>query len=174
LAEDNDIICRIDADDWLTELDALQFLNALYVQIGADCLWTAHRWGFTDKNISGPMPSDADPYKYPWVSSHLKTFRKYLINGVPYENFTNMNGDLVRRAGDQSIYLPVLRNAKRRGFVPRVMYHYTIDERGGAVYQTDDAKFQKAEADFLRRRGYVAQGKPWEESLQTSLRKAST
>lgn len=172
--EDSDIVCRIDADDWLTELDALTYLNVLYNQSGADALWTAHRWGFTDKNISAPMPGDADPYKYPWVSSHLKTFRKSLLNGVPYENFTNMNGDLVRRAGDQSLYLPVLHNAKRRGFVPRVMYHYTIDERGGAVYQTDDAKFQKAEADFLRGRGYVAQGKPWEEGLQTSSHKAST
>lgn len=166
--KDDDIICRIDADDWLTELDGLQYLNALYVQVNADCLWTAHRWGFTDKNISGPMPSDADPYKHPWVSSHLKTFRKRLINEVPYENFTNMNGDLVRRAGDQSLYLPVLYNAKRRGFVPRVMYHYTIDEHGGAVYQTDDAKFQKAEADFLRNRGYIAHGKPWEEVIQAT------
>lgn len=174
LCKDDDVICRIDADDWLTELDGLAYLNALYEQTGADCLWTAHRWAFTDKNISGPMAEGADPYKHPWVSSHLKTFRKRLLNGVPYENFTNMNGDLVRRAGDQSLYLPVLYNAKKRGFVPRVMYHYTIDERGGAVYQTDDAKFQKAEADFIRRRGYVSHGKPWEEVIQALIHKVST
>lgn len=165
MCDDNDIICRIDADDWLTEIDALAYLNALYKQIGADALWTAHRWGFTDKNISGPLPGDADPYKHPWVSSHLKTFRKRLINGVPYENFTNMNGDLVRRAGDQAIFLPILYRASRRGFVPRVMYHYTLDEKGGAVYQTDDARFQKAEADFLRSRGYISSGDSWEQRL---------
>jgi hypothetical protein len=34
------------------------------------------------------------------------------------------------------------------------------------VYQTDDAKFQKAEADFIRSRGYIADGKSWEETLQ--------
>lgn len=169
LCEDNDIICRIDADDWLTELDALAYLNALYKQTGAEALWTAHRWGFTDKNISGPMPLDADPYKHPWVSSHLKTFRKKLINGIPYENFINMNGDLVRRAGDQAIFLPVLHRASRRFFVPRVMYHYTLDEQNGKVYQTDDARFQKAEADFLRARGYVATGDSWEKRLNISV-----
>ncbi len=163
--DDEDIVCRIDADDWLTDLDALAFLNNVYEQSGADAIWTAHRWAFSDKNISGPMPEDADPYKYPWVSSHLKTFRKRLINGIPYENFTNMNGELVRRAGDQAVYLPILHNAKRRGFLPRVMYHYTLDEQGGKVYQTDDAKFQKAEADFLRQRGYVTTGDAWEQRL---------
>lgn len=169
MCEDDDIVCRIDADDWLTDLDALAYLNALYNQSGADVLWTAHRWGFTDKNISGPMPADADPYKHPWVSSHLKTFRKRLINGVPYENFTNMNGELVRRAGDQAVYLPILNRASRRGFVPRVMYHYTLDEQGGAVYQTNDAKFQKAEADFIRARGYVSSGISWEQQLNFSV-----
>ena len=163
MCDDNSIICRVDADDWLTDTDAFAYLNAVYNQTGADALWTAHRWGFTDKNISGPMPPDANPYKYPWSSSHLKTFRKKLINGVSYVNFTNMNGDLVRRAGDQALFLPILHRATRRGFVPRVMYHYTLDEQGGAVYQTEDAKFQKQEADFIRARGYVSEGLPWED-----------
>lgn len=162
--EDDDIVCRIDADDWLTEIDALAYLNALYKQTGCEALWTAHRWGFTDKNISGSLPPGVDPYRdHPWVSSHLKTFRKYLLNGVPYENFTNMNGELVRRAGDQAIYLPCLYRTQKRGFVPRVFYHYTIDEQDGAVYQTADAKFQKEEADFIRNRGYVSVGMPWEQ-----------
>ncbi len=174
MCEPDDIICRIDADDWVTELDGLMILNAAYNQFECDCLWTMHRWGFSDKNISGPMVPLADPYKHPWVSSHLKTFRKHLLNGVPYENFTNMNGDLVQRAGDQSLYLPVLYNAKKRVFLPRVFYHYSINEQGGKVYQTDDAKFQKAEADFLRRRGYVPQGKTWEEGLQTPPHKVPT
>ena len=165
MCDDNDIISRIDADDWLTDLDALKIINALYDHSGADALWTAHRWGFTDRNISGPMPQAADPYSHPWVSSHFKTFKKVLLNGVPYQNFTNMNGELVKRAGDQAIYLPVLRNSKRRGFIPRVMYHYTIDEQGGQVYQSDDAKFQKSEADYIRTRGYVSSGPTWEEVL---------
>lgn len=152
--DDDDIICRIDADDWLTDLDALAYLNALYNQTGAEALWTAHRWGYTDKNISGPMPPGSDVYKYPWVSSHLKTFRKRLINNVNDENFRNEDGEYVRRAGDQAIYLPVLHNTQKRGFVPRCMYHYNINDVP-ETYQTDDARFQRDEALFLRSRGYV-------------------
>lgn len=154
MCEDDDIVCRIDADDWLTDLDTLRFMNSLYNQTQADCLWTAHRWGFSDKNISGPMSPDADPYKHPWVSSHLKTFRKRLLNGVKNENYRGEDGNYVRRAGDQAIYLPCLHNAKRRGFIPRVFYHYTINDVP-ETYQTPDAHFQRDEALFLRARGYV-------------------
>lgn len=154
MCEDEDIVCRIDADDWLTDLDALTYMNAIYNQTGADCLWTAHRWAFTDKNISGPLPVGEDPYKHPWVSSHLKTFRKRLLNDVNDANYRGEDGNYIRRAGDQAIYLPCLHNAQRRGFVPRVMYHYTIKDEP-ATYQTDDARFQRDEALFLRARGYV-------------------
>lgn len=162
MCEDADIICRIDCDDYLTDLDTLAMINNAYCETGCDVLWTMHRWGLSDKNISGPMPSDANPYMFPWVSSHLKTFRKSLLNDVAFENFLNQNGDVVRRAGDRAIMLPVLHRSKKRVFLPRVVYHYTIDEQNGAVYQTDDAKFQKAEADFLHSRGFLTIGEPWE------------
>jgi len=152
--DDNDIVCRIDADDWLCDLDALAFINHEYEKTNCDCLWTAHRWAISDKNISGPMPDNADPYRYPWVSSHLKTFRKYLLNDVKDVNYRGSNGEYIRRAGDQAIYLPALYNSKKRIFLPRVTYHYTIDDVP-ETYQTADAHFQRDEAVELRNRGYV-------------------
>jgi len=152
--EDEDVICRIDADDWLIDLDALTIINSAYQQTGCDILWSAHRWGFSDKNISGPMNQSVDPYKHPWVSSHLKTFRKKLLNGVKDENYRGEDGNYIRRAGDQAIFLPALYNSNKRFFLPRVMYHYTIDDIP-ETYQTNDAIFQRDEALFLRERGYV-------------------
>lgn len=154
LCKDDDIVCRIDADDWLCELDALAMINAAYVQSGCDLLWTAHRWGFSDKNISAAMPNNANPYTHPWVSSHLKTFRKKLLNNVNDENFRGEDGNYIRRAGDQAIYLPCLHKTSKRQFLPRVVYHYTINDVP-ETYQTDDAKFQRDEALFLRSRGFV-------------------
>lgn len=154
LCNDDDIICRIDADDWLTDSDSLAIIDSVYLQTGCDILWTAHRWGFSDKNISAAMPSDANPYTYPWVSSHLKTFRKKLLNDVNDINYRGEDGNYIRRAGDQAIYLPALYNSKKRIFLPRVMYHYTINDVP-ETYQTSDAIFQRDEALFLRERGYV-------------------
>lgn len=151
---DTDIVCRIDADDWLTDLDSLAIINHVYETANCDALWTAHRWSFSDKNISGPIPDDANVYLHPWVSSHLKTFRKSLIEGVNDQNFRGEDGEYIKRAGDQAIYLPVLHKAKNRFFLPRVMYHYTIKDVP-ETYQTSDAKFQRDEALFLRRRGFI-------------------
>lgn len=164
LCNDDDIICRIDADDALCDLDALMILNQVYMSQQCDVAWSMHRWGFSDKNISGPLSPNVDVYKHPWVTSHLKTFRKRLINGVPYENFINMNRELVKRCGDQAIYLPVLKRAQKPIFVPRPFYRYTINDVP-ETYQTDDARFQKAEADFIRARGYISEGKSWEEFI---------
>lgn len=150
----DDIVCRLDADDWLTDLDALAIIDNAYEQTGCDLLWTAHRWGFSDKNISGPLPEGTDPYKHPWVTSHMKTFRKRLLDDVDDVNYRGPDGEYIRRAGDQAVYLPALRRSKKRIFLPRVMYHYTIDDRP-ETYQTDDARVQKSEADFLRTRGFV-------------------
>lgn len=152
--DDEDIVCRIDADDWLVDLDALAIIDAAYQQTNCEILWTAHRWGFSDKNISGPMSNDADPYKHPWVTSHLKTFRKRLLNNVKDENFRGQDGEYIKRTGDQAIFLPALHQSKRRVFLPRVMYHYTIDDVP-ETYQTNDARFQRDEALFLRYRGFV-------------------
>lgn len=165
MCDSNDIVCRIDGDDWLTDNDALQILNAIYESNeDIEAVWTAHRWGYSQKNISGPMPPGVDVFAHPWVSSHLKTFRKKLIEGIPDENFRNKSGDYVKRAGDQAIYLPVLHRAKLYGFVGAVMYHYTINDVP-ETYQTDDAKYQRNEADDLRSRGYVENGISWEEVI---------
>lgn len=166
LCADDDIVGRIDADDYLVDLDALAIMNVMYNEVGCECMWSMHRWGLSDTNISSNMTNDADPYRHLWVSSHFKTFRKKLLNNVPYENFLNHENELVKRAGDQAIYLPILHNTNKRFFLPRVLYHYTIDDLNGAIYQTDDAKFQKREADFLRARGYVNQGVSWEEKIK--------
>lgn len=152
--DDDDIVCRIDADDWLCELDALAMIDQVYRQTNCDLLWTAHRWGFSDKNISADMAAGADPYKHPWVSSHLKTFRKRLLNHVNDENYRGEDGNYIRRAGDQAIYLPALHNSQKRIFLPRVVYHYTINDVP-ETYQTPDARFQRDEALFLRSRGFV-------------------
>ena len=105
--------------------------------------------------ISRELPKDADPYKHPWVSSHLKTFRKKLIEAVDDKNFRGENGEYFKRIGDQAIYLPVLRNANGKWHhEPICAYHYTIELKP-ETFQTDDAKFQRDEGIYLRTRGYI-------------------
>jgi glycosyltransferase involved in cell wall biosynthesis len=153
--ESNDIICRLDADDWLCDCDALTIIDHAYRVHNVDALWTAHRWSYTHRNLSAPLPKDANPYEHEWVSSHLKTFRKRLIEGVDDKNFRGEHGNYFKRIGDQAIYLPVLHQAAGNWrFEPIVAYHYSIDLKP-ETFHTTDAKFQKTEAEYLRSRGFV-------------------
>lgn len=159
LVESDEVVCRFDLDDYLTDLNALEIIAGAYDKHeDLDALWTAHRWfddrGVTNQNISAAMPSDADPYVFPWVSSHLKTWRKSVSDNVPDANYRSENGEYIKRAGDQAIYLPVLKLARKRMYCPISTYAYRCD-MSPETFQTDDARFQKDEADFLRNRGFV-------------------
>jgi len=154
VVKDNDIICRLDGDDFLCNLCALKDINFAYNETNAECLWTAHRWSDTWQNISDALPVDANVYEYRWVTSHFKTFRKNLITDVNDENFRGMDGEYIKRAGDQAIYLPVLHKSKRRVFLPTVTYYYTIN-LSPETFKSEDAKFQLEESNYLRKRGYV-------------------
>lgn len=153
--DEDEIVCRLDGDDWLCDLDALAIIDSRYRHSNIGALWTNHRWGFTSQNISGPMAPNADPYQHVWKASHFKTFRKKLITSVSDENFRGEDGAYFKRIGDQAIYLPVLHNAAGRWeHLPITAYHYTID-MSPQTFQTDDAKFQRDEAIFLRQRGFL-------------------
>ena len=153
--EPEDIICRLDADDYLCDCDTLAILNQRYETMGVDVIWTNHRWGLTNLNISAPLPKESDPYIHPWVSSHLKTFRKKLIDKVHDNNFRGEDGEYFKRIGDQAIYLPVLKVSNGNWHhEPIVSYHYKID-LSPETFQTDDSKFQKNEAEYLRSRGFL-------------------
>lgn len=157
--DDEEVVCRLDLDDYLCDLNALEILAKAYTEIpDLEAAWTNHRWfddrGVTSQNISGPMPVNADPYKHPWVSSHLKTWRKSVSKRVFDANYRGADDEYIKRAGDQAIYLPVLKLAKRRVHVPVATYAYRCDMRS-ETFQTDDARFQKEEAEFLRARGFL-------------------
>ena len=155
LCDPADIICRLDGDDWLTDLDILYMLNNKYNQTQSGAIWTAHRWSYSDQNISGPLPRNADPYVHPWVSSHMKTCRADLVQGINDENYRNKDGEYFKRIGDQAMYLPALHNAEGNwDFEPRVAYHYSIKLQK-ETFTSDDARFQREEAIYLRQRGYI-------------------
>lgn len=176
---ENDIICRLDADDYIFNLCALYDINLVYEQTKCDVLWTANRWSdqFWKSNC-GPIPGgymiqykfdmseevglvqingERDIYKHSlnnWNTSHLKTFRKYLINNVNEENFKNKDGEYVKRCGDRAVYYPVLHRCNMPVYFPIQTYYYRIDDVP-ETYQKEDSLYQKEESDFITRRGYV-------------------
>ena len=158
--KDREIVCRLDGGDWLTENDMLHVMNQAYIQEDPAVLWTMHRWAHTAHNISGPLsPVDANVYEHPWVSSHLKTFRRDAMYGINIENYKDTNGDWITIGCDQAIFLPMMHKAlldgRKRLFLPMVCYHYNIDLQDPDLFTCDRSKVQKHSAEWLRTRGYI-------------------
>jgi glycosyltransferase involved in cell wall biosynthesis len=159
LLNENDVVIRLDAGDWLTDLGCLEFLNAIYQQYDPAVLWTAHRWAFTDRNISGDIDPNISMYEQPWRSSHLKTFRAKEFFGLDQRNFLDEEGNWIMIGCDQAVFLPMMERARRKNkrllYFPRVMYHYDINLEDPTLFTKPRSIDQKMSAENLRARGYI-------------------
>ncbi len=156
----HEVVCRLDAGDWLTEIDALKILDDAYRQTSAAVMWTKQRWAYTNHNISKQLdPAEPDVYKHPWVTSHLKTFRRDALRDINPQNFLDDEGNYIMIACDQAVFLPILHKAhldkRLRVFVPLVMYHYSINLKDPELFHSDRSLRQKYSAEWIRERGYI-------------------
>jgi hypothetical protein len=161
MIEADEIVCRVDGGDWLTENDSLHILNEVYKTETVDVVWTSHRWAYTNTNISGPLnlTPGQTVYQHPWVSSHMKTFRKKRIDAVPDANFRDQDGNYITIACDQAVFLPMLhtaiRDRRQVGHIPLVCYHYNIDLNDRKLFQSERSIRQKNSAEWIRSRGFI-------------------
>ena len=155
----SDIVVRLDAGDFITDLACFDFLNIIYENHDPAVVWTAHRWAFTDQNISGPIDPNISVYEQPWRSSHLKTFRVKDFEGINIQNFKDDNGNWIMIGCDQAVFLPMMERARRKRrhliFFPRVMYHYDINLEDPELFTKDRSIEQKHSAERTRARGYI-------------------
>ena len=159
---DNDeVVVRLDAGDWLTDNDTLYYLNCVYREHKPAVCWTSQRWAYTSYGISKQMnlQSNMSVYDHPWVSSHLKTFRASALKRVNPKNFFDDEGNWIMIACDQAVFLPMIhlaiKNKEPLVYLPLVCYHYNIDLEKPGLFTEDRSVKQKMSAEWIRERGYV-------------------
>lgn len=151
----NTIIATVDGDDQLCNDNTVGLLRNAYKQ-GADVAWTAHRWDTNGMNISREMPSNVNPYVWPWCSSHLRTFRASLLKGISDRNFQDYKGEWFRRGYDQALMLPLLSLTPNRLYIPDVCYLYNIDSKSIPAGERNwSERAQLSTVNFVRARGFV-------------------
>ena len=159
--DDEQIVIRLDAGDWLTDLGCLEILNNVYENHDPAVAWTAHRWAWTNKNISGPIDPSRSLYDQPWKSSHLKTFRAKELKGLNHKNFVDEDGNYINIACDQAIFLPMMERARLSGrllvHIPIILYHYSIDLQRPDLFTCNRSLTQKQSAEWIRERGYICE-----------------
>jgi len=108
-----------------------------------EALWTAHSWDINGMNISRELPEKINPYQYPWVSSHLKTFKVNVFKKIKKENFQDLDGNWFERGCDQALYLPILHLAKDRKFLNEICYLHSFRLKANR------------EVNLIRSRGFI-------------------
>lgn len=154
-----DVVVRVDASDFITDLGCFDLLAPIYEEHDPAALWSRHRWSFTTTNISNALDINTNVYHQPWVSSHMKTFRVRDFWGLNERNFKDENGEWIMIACDQAVYLPLLERARRNKrplcYWDKEVYHYDIDLKDKQLFESDRSLIQKQSAEMIRRRGYI-------------------
>ena len=159
--KDDEIVCRVDGGDWLTETDCLYFLNEIYKSHNPAVLWTAHRWEYSSQNISGPLDlkDNMSVYDHKWVSSHMKTFRAEKLKRVPEKNFKDEDGNWIMIACDQAIFLPMMHMSHQLSepllYLPHICYHYSINLKNPELFHNERSLKQRDSALWIRKRGFL-------------------
>ena len=149
------IIAIVDGDDALCNENTVDIILKEYTDnLNLEALWTSHSWDINGMNISKDLPGNVNPYQYPWVSSHLKTFKSNVFKKIKKENFLDLDGNWFERGYDQALYLPVLHLAKARKFLDETCYLYRINSNSLKVRDWKE-KNQMDTIRLVRSRGFV-------------------
>ena len=153
---DDSIIAIVDGDDALCNENTVNLILSEYEKNpNLDSLWTAHSWDINGMNISKELPDNINPYQYPWVSSHLKTFKLGVFKKIKNKHFQDLDGNWFERGYDQALYLPILHLSKERKFLNEICYLYRINSNSLKIRQWKE-KSQMDTIRLVRSRGLIA------------------
>jgi len=132
---DGDIILQLDGDDSLVnDPNIFQFYNNLYHEEVEFTYGSC--WSLADQIplVAQPYPKhirDTKQYRkylFAWNMpyTHLRTFRKILINKLPDNVFKDKNGEWYRAGGDTSIFYNIIEQSdpNRIRAIPNIVYKY--------------------------------------------------
>lgn len=149
------IIAIVDGDDALCNENTVDIILKEYNDNkDLEALWTAHTWDINSMNISAEIPGNINPYHYPWVSSHLKTFKANVFKKIHSNNFKDLDGQWFERGYDQALYLPILHIAKKRKYLNEICYLYRLNSNSLKIRNWKE-KDQMDTVRLVRARGYV-------------------
>ena len=130
-SESDDVIIVLDADDWLSSPQVLDYLNWFYQH--NDCWMTYGSYMYYPFGDPGLEPSsypkevvEDNTYREDkWRATHLRTFKKKLWDKIDQQDFIDDDGEYYKMAYDQAMMLPMLEMAGEKAmYTPEILHVY--------------------------------------------------
>jgi hypothetical protein len=112
----DEIVCIVDGDDWLLNVNVLQSLNEYYADpnvwltYGQSIHYPSCKRG-DSKPIDFNTLKEGSIREKPWMTSHLNTFYAGLFKKIKLEDFL-CNGAFIRMAVDEAFMFPMIELAR--------------------------------------------------------------
>lgn len=129
---DDDIICTVDADDWLKDENSLLKVKQRYDN-NPDLLVTYGSWqSYPDPNaITNNRPHTEEDFKkgirrVAFRATHLRTFKYKVWKHIKEKDLKDDHGKFFETAWDLSFMWPLLEQAgyNRSAYIPDILYVY--------------------------------------------------
>lgn len=148
------IVAILDGTDMLCNENTVDLILREYNNNNnLDTLWTNQTWDVSGISKSSELPNNINPYQYPWVSSHLKTFKLSVFSKVNKDNFLNLQGKWFDHGYDQALYLPILYLSQERKFLNEICYLYKVNNK--STKEIDNELLSSQVTRLVRARGYL-------------------
>lgn len=129
--DDHDIIVLLDGDDWLSDAQVLQKINATYTDKN---VWLTHgklrEFPNNRATWCEPIPANVvrnNSFRKFKCASHLRTFYAWLFKKIKVEDLM-FDGKFFEMTWDQAIMFPMLEMAgERHRFISDVVYIYNVE-----------------------------------------------
>jgi FkbM family methyltransferase len=135
LVEDDSIVMLLDGDDSLiSDNTILSYYNSMYD--GTTEFTYGSCWSMVDNIplISQPYPDNIKQNKlyrdhhFNWILpyTHLRTFKKYLLNNIEDSQFQDLNGNWYKAGGDGSVFYALIEAAdpNKVKCIQDIVYNY--------------------------------------------------
>ncbi len=135
-----DVVVAVDGDDWLPHGRVLERLERAYADRAAWLTYGSHvrfkdKWTYRlglrrKRGIARPFDAEVAAARsfrtQPWVATHLRTFKRFLFDGVRDADLRGPDGRYWRATWDMALMFPMLEmaGAEHVRHLPDVLYVY--------------------------------------------------
>lgn len=167
--DDEGVVAIVDGDDWLHSSLSLEIISNEYKN-NSLLEYVYSNWMFShnkELGISKPIPhNNWNPYRDPWITSHLTSFKIKAYKRIAISNFHDDKGRFFETAGDQACNLPILASLHMRDgdyrsvkHLPLPLYTYQYTESNQSIRSGKEGikymQFESDTAKFIRQRGFL-------------------